>query len=214
MSKENPLGFDVMDGLMGAAVNIILKATTGRVLEQQGEKMAELCDCLNKGVNALVRVDPKKLAFIMLPPIIRRFIPLSWWPSYCLETQRLYDIVIDDFIAPHEANWQPNDDVTSLLDAVTQDLHDGKLNKSDLIHTILISLLGGGDTTSTAFRNVLINLSKSPDLQETIYNELAEVDFRLKSLSDVPLLAATVSESMRFTPSLYRSLFHTTTKVR
>jgi len=53
----------------------------------------------NRAINSLVKIDPSKLAFMMLPPFIRRMIPLSWWPKYCQEQQAFYDVLINDFEA-------------------------------------------------------------------------------------------------------------------
>ena len=73
--------------------------------------------------------------------------------------------------------------------------------------------MAAGDTSGTVIRNVMILISKTPELGEKLYEELSQLDFRPKTLKDAPLLAATLNEALRFIPSIYRSLFHTTTKV-
>jgi len=73
--------------------------------------------------------------------------------------------------------------------------------------------MAAGDTSGTVIRNVMILISKTPELEEKIYEQLSEMDFRPKTLAEAPLLVATLNEAIRFIPSIYRSLFHTTTKV-
>ena len=73
----------------------------------------------------------------MLPPFVRRLVPLSWWPSFCAEQQKFYDFVIDEFVTPHELEWKPDENVTCLIDAIRQDVHDGRLTHTDLIHMVM-----------------------------------------------------------------------------
>lgn len=211
-AEKFPEGFDSMDALMGAATNVILKMTAGLVIDPRSENMQKLKVWINFAINSLVKMDPWKLLFLYTPVRLRALIPLKWWPKWCHDVLGFYDFVMDDFVKPWEKNFDKDAAPNCMLDLLLVDVHQGKLTRTDLVNVVFNMLFAGSDTTATQARNVFIFLSQQPELQERIYQELAAFDFKPKSLKSCPLFESTLSETMRFGPSLYRSLLHTTTK--
>ncbi|CAG2113708.1 unnamed protein product, partial [Medioppia subpectinata] len=81
----------------------------------------------------------------------------------------------------------------------------GTLTQDETIAQGLIFFLAGYDTTSASITNALHFLSKHPDCQQRLYEELRTCDeFTYEKLSQLKYLNAVINETIRLAPSLTR----------
>ena len=75
-------------------------------------------------------------------------------------------------------------------------------------------LIAAADTTSIATSVVWANLARFPEWQKKLQNEIDNCNKNIEKWEHLPLTAAFMFESMRWTPNFIRSLFHSVTVVR
>ena len=82
-----------------------------------------------------------KLLFMVMPPSIRGWIPLRYWPDFCVPCSTLFDIVFKYW---DENEWQPGcgDPPSCMIEVLKQDIEDGLVTKSDAISIIFALLFG------------------------------------------------------------------------
>ena len=104
-------------------------------------------------------------------------------------------------------------DPVCLLDTVRQDYVQGKFTYSDIFHTVQSMLIAAADTTSVDTALVWSNLARFPEWQKTLRDEIENTNLAsIQKWEHLPKTAAFMFETMRWNPSLHRSLFHTATK--
>ena len=86
-------------------------------------------------------------------------------------------------------------------------LSSGKLTEDDLLASVIDLLFAGVDTTSNTMQWALYLLSKNPDKQEKLYQEIASVlqpgsQPDAQSLAQMPYLKACIRETLRLYPVL------------
>ncbi|KAL9970165.1 hypothetical protein ACROYT_G022493 [Oculina patagonica] len=86
-------------------------------------------------------------------------------------------------------------------------LSSGKLNKEDLLASVIDVLFAGVDTTSNTMQWVLYMMAKNPDKQEILRNEVLsvlgnEMPATPSTLAQMPYLKAWVRETLRLYPVL------------
>jgi cytochrome P450 len=134
-------------------------------------------------------------------------IPLSWPIAINTELRasqaKLYEVV-DRIINERRASGERSDDLISLL----LDARDGdeQLSNDEVRDQILIFLLAGHETTSSALTFALHLIGRHPDIQQGIRDEVAAVvgDARptpSQLHSGLPFTTAVLKEAMRMYPS-------------
>mgnify|MGYP000469869824 CR=1 FL=1 len=79
---------------------------------------------------------------MIIPPVIRQFIPLKFWPQFCYDMQELYDVTFE-MMEEHNANWKPGDEISTLMGLLETDRHNGTgVTESDIVHTIHALMFG------------------------------------------------------------------------
>ena len=141
-----------------------------------------------------------------------------------------YDNLLD-CIDRHEKNYNEDDgmflslvltfsaillplisDPVCLLDTVRQDYVQGKFTYSDIFHTVQAMLIAAADTTSVATALVWSNLARFPEWQQILREEIENTNpASIQKWEHLPKTAAFMFETMRWKPTLHRSLFHSAT---
>lgn len=103
--------------------------------------------------------------------------------------------VVDDHLAGKGDEFTKASYVAKLLDK-------GTLSKEDVESAVCALLQAGVDTTSHASNWFLLNMARSPEAQERLYQELREElkGGDLTAEAKLPFLKACLKESYRFTP--------------
>jgi len=205
---NNP--FNPFQIIMKRVLAVLLQFALGQDLESKPGWLEEMSQTIQEGVNTIVRTDTEKLFFMSIPSSIRRFIPLRFWPKWCKSQQVLYDRIIE-MIEEHNEHWKPGEQAESLIGIWQEDMHKGLGTESDVIHSMQSLMLAGADTISTGLTNLLINMARFPSVQQKCFEELQKINFQAPNLTDCPYLLATCWESLRYTASVYRTLFHSVT---
>ncbi|XP_053309574.1 1,25-dihydroxyvitamin D(3) 24-hydroxylase, mitochondrial [Spea bombifrons] len=102
--------------------------------------------------------------------------------------------------------------LTKLLSKDTEDFlctiyNDSKLTKKEIYATITEMLIGAVETTANSLLWAIFNISRNPQFQKKLYEEIQHVlaPDQIPSAEDIrniPLLKACMKESMRITPSV------------
>ena len=104
-------------------------------------------------------------------------------------------------------------DPVCLLDTIRRDYVQGKFTYSDIFHTVQAMLIAAADTTSVATALVWSNLARFPEWQNTLRDEIENTNLAsIQKWEHLPKTAAFMFETMRWMPSLHRSLFHSATR--
>ena len=89
----------------------------------------------------MIGLSVSKLAFMVMPQTIRAWIPLRFWPDFCIPCSTLFDIVFKYW---DENEWEPGcgDPPSCMIEVLKQDIEDGLITKSDAISIIFALLFG------------------------------------------------------------------------
>lgn len=97
-------------------------------------------------------------------------------------------------------------DILSLISrAYTSDNIKMRLSDSEMVSTMKTMILAGNDTTSTSLTWALYELANHPEFQADLRREIQEKNTwepSFKDLENMPLLNATIMETLRMQPSL------------
>ena len=127
---------------MHRVLSVLLQFAMGHPLDNRPEGYLEkMTACLQDGVNSIVRLDTEKLFFMLVPPFIRKWIPLRYWPEFCRRQQFMYDEILN-MLEEHSNEWSPGDEINSVVAAWEQDKHKGLMTESDVIHSMQALMMG------------------------------------------------------------------------
>ena len=117
----------------------------------------------------------------------------------------LYDVV--DSIVERRSTAPQGQDLISALLAARDPETGAQLSRQEIRDQVLIFLLAGHETTSTALTFTLFLLGRHADVQEAVHREIAEVlAGRMPEAADIPQLTLTtmaLKEAMRLYPPAY-----------
>ena len=93
-----------------------------------------------------------------------------------------------------------------------QDFLQDRYTYSDMFHTVWMSLIGAGDTTSMSTCLMWSNLARWPEWQKRIQNEIDNSTISsIEKFEHLPITAAFFYETWRWLPTNTSNLFHITT---
>jgi cytochrome P450 len=125
--------------------------------------------------------------------------------------------VVDDIIQRRSASAGGADLISALLAARDPDT-GAQLSRQEIRDQVLIFLLAGHETTSTALTFTLLLLGRHPDVQDAVHREIAELlPGRVPQADDIaklPLTTMALKEAMRLYPPAYAFGRLTETEVR
>ena len=115
--------------------------------------------------------------------------------------------VVDAIIERRSATPDGGDDLISALLAARDPETGAQLNRQEIRDQVLIFLLAGHETTSTALTFTLLLLGRHPDVQDAVRAEIAErLGGRVPQTDDIAKLSLTtmaLKEAMRLYPPAY-----------
>ena len=65
----------------------------------------------------------------MLPPSVRQFIPLRFWPGFCSKLQHFYDVSFE-ILEEHNSKWKVGDAMGGVMGVLETERHNGKCTES------------------------------------------------------------------------------------
>jgi len=147
-----------------------------------------------------------------MPHSIRAWIPLRYWPDFCVPCSTLFDIVFKYW---DENEWEPGcgDPPSCMIEVLKQDIEDKTITKSDAISIIFALLFGAGDATASSLQSVTLAIASRQEVQDKCYEELEKCNFQpewSRRFELTPYFLATINEGYRYLPAVYRSMVHTT----
>jgi len=196
---------------MEAATNAGFVTATGFSHKQGTEELRQAAFWVDRNLYEIVAPYNHKLLFILAPRWLRHWIPLRFWPTFCAEIVPFWDSLID-LVDDHNMKYDPDDPPQCLLDTMMRDHQAGVFTYSDMVCTVWTMMVAAADTTSEATTLVWLSLARFPEWQQKLYEEARDANFDAKRFEEMPLISAFILETLRYTPSLHRSLFHTTTE--
>ena len=99
------------------------------------------------------------------------------------------------------------------MDTVRQGYVQGDFTYSDIFHTVQSMLIAAADTTSIDTALIFANLARFPEWQVTLRKEIENTTLAsIQKWEHLPKTAAFMFETIRWNPSLHRSLFHSAPK--
>jgi len=134
-----------------------------------------------------------------------------WWPTpaetRASAAQRALYRIVDNIIDSRSAAKTSGPDLISRLLAARDPETGAPLSHQEIRDQVLIFLLAGHETTSTALTFTMQLLGCQPDAQSPVHREITEVlGARAPRAEDIPKLALTamaVKEAMRLYPPAY-----------
>ncbi|CAI7618906.1 unnamed protein product [Penicillium manginii] len=144
-----------------------------------------------------------------LRPAMKYFVFDQFWPNGLKATSSLASI---GSTAYHERKGQDTDrkDLLSFLFNAKDPDTGSPLSENEIIAESISFIVGGSDTTSTTMTNVVDILSRAPEIQRQLQEELDSyfsgpladdwvADFQI--VNQLPVLNAVLRETMRFKPT-------------
>ena len=101
---------------------------------------------------------------MVMPHSIRAWIPLRYWPDFCVPCSTLFDIVFKYW---DENEWEPGcgDPPSCMIEVLKQDIEDKTITKSDAISIIFALLFG--EISKLVFGSIIIVTSMLATMLDT-----------------------------------------------
>lgn len=197
LSLANFLAFDVIsDYSFGKSFGFLDK-------ERDDLNLIATVDARGEVLNALGHLPN------FLRPAMKYFVFDQFWPNGLKATSSLASI---GSTAYHERKGQDTDrkDLLSFLFNAKDPDTGSPLSENEIIAESISFIVGGSDTTSTTMTNVVDILSRAPEIQRQLQEELDSyfsgpladdwvADFQI--VNQLPVLNAVLRETMRFKPT-------------
>ena len=103
---------------------------------------------------------------MVMPHSIRAWIPLRYWPDFCVPCSTLFDIVFKYW---DENEWEPGcgDPPSCMIEVLKQDIEDKTITKSDAISIIFALLFG-----EICYTRIWINNHRHVDFGDNVGHKL------------------------------------------
>jgi len=187
-----PLGrtFPVHKRMQAITLQVILRTVFG---VEEGPRFAELAEALRRMLDAIA--NP-----MLLVPLFQRDLgPLSPWGRFVRQARRAGEILRSEVRRGRETGTAGRTDVLAMMLDARDD--EGRPLSEDEVHDELITLLvAGHETTATALAWTLRWLLPDRGLLRRLTEEIASTEGDPVRLARLPLLDATVKESLRLQP--------------
>ncbi|XP_073490452.1 sterol 26-hydroxylase, mitochondrial-like isoform X1 [Aquarana catesbeiana] len=168
--------------------------------------------CLNKHIPPETQKFVASIAFMLRNSVYVTFMPLwtrrvfpywerylSGWDTIFAFTKKLIDKKMNEIQERLERGEEVQGEYLTYL------LFSGKLTMSEICGSVAELLMAGVDTTSNTLTFCLYHLAQDPELQQSLHEEVvrvapAECIPTADDISQMPLLKATIKETLRLYP--------------
>jgi cytochrome P450 len=196
--KENT-PIEINESMNNITLEIILKAGFGYNLVEN-MKIGEFSFKEN------IKIFLDSMIYMFLTPsLIRSFLAKLPWQTKekkCLKCIEDFGAYVDEIIKSHKNSIGDRYDLLSLL--LTSKDEESVLTHQEVKSDSFIFLLAGHDTTSSQLSWTLYELAKNPEIQQTLFEEISQIQREKEpSLADYENLKYTswvVNESLRLHP--------------
>ena len=110
-------------------------------LRLASDDLEEFVELIKPSIESLIGLSIPKLILLILPTSVRAWIPISLWPKWVKQSAALVDKIFDCW-NKHDQHWKVGDEQICFIETMKQDVHDGKITKSDAITTLLGMIFG------------------------------------------------------------------------
>ena len=135
VGKNGTTPIDALDLFQEPAMSVLMRFLTGDDHQQDVEMLTKLGDCAKDMISTFIRVDQWKIILGLMPPWLRKFIPLSLWPEWVGEQLELVDICID-MIENYRKNWREGEEDGTFLNILETDRVAGRITNNDVVWSV------------------------------------------------------------------------------
>ncbi|MGB5811768.1 MAG: cytochrome P450 [Polyangiales bacterium] len=158
-----------------------------------------------KEVGDALHVISEFYADLLEKPIV----PPNWWPSPLMRRFRRHahnvDVIVRKIIEERRQSGGDRGDLLSALLAAQDD--EGGMSDQQLRDECITLFLAGHETTSLALANTLYLLSRHPDVEQALYEEVTSTLGTARATADdvrrLPHTERVIKESLRLYPPVY-----------
>ena len=121
-------------------MSVLMRFLNGNDCRGDSEHLTTLGDCAKDMISSFIRIDQWKIIMGLLPPWVRRMIPLYFWPDWINPQLKLVDICID-MMEDYRKNWREGEEDGTFMNYLETDYQAGRITKNDIVWS-LHSLIG------------------------------------------------------------------------
>ena len=116
-------------------MSVLMRFIAGNDYHDNPQMLTKLINLSLDMLSSLIRGDQWRVILGLLPPSIRRLVPLSLWPEWIGEQLELVDISVD-IVENYRTNWREGDEDGTFLNIIESDRSAGRITDWDAIWTI------------------------------------------------------------------------------
>ena len=131
---------DAVDLFQEPAMSVLMRFLNGNDCRGDSDHLSTLGDCAKEMISSFIRIDQWKIIMGLLPPWVRRMIPLYFWPDWIDPQLKLVDICID-MMEDYRKNWREGEEDGTFMNLLETDYQAGRITKNDIVWS-LHSLIG------------------------------------------------------------------------
>lgn len=207
IEEQNGKPFDPADCLQRSVADVICGITFGEGYDTTNPDLNKL---LQLNIDVISDSSTGQLVTVLDFFPLAKYLPIKAYDQFIQPFFQMFDI-IRKFLREREENFDPEKPVRDFISGLLQAKHEAEcasdeeraalLSDDYFVNTIEDMFGAGYETTSTTMKWVITFLVNYPKYQEDIHKQLDDVlgerNPSLHDRSDLPLIHATIMESLR-----------------